>query len=98
VNYRLIIRPEAETDLTEAYDWYESQLAGLGGEFLLVVEASLATVQRKPKQYPVIYRRIRRALTRRFPFGVFYLTRRNTIIVLAILHAKRDPQLWQQRP
>lgn len=98
MNYRLIIRPEAETDLTEAYDWYESQLAALGAEFLLVVEASLAAIQRNPKQYQVIYRRIRRALTRRFPFGVFYLTRRNTIIVLAILHAKRDPQLWQQRP
>lgn len=30
MNYRMIIRPEAEADLTEAYDWYESQLAGLG--------------------------------------------------------------------
>jgi plasmid stabilization system protein ParE len=98
VNYRLIIRPEAETDLTEAYDWYESQLAGLGAEFLLVVEASLAAIQRNPKQYQVLHRGIRRALTRRFPFGIFYLIRRNMVIVLAVLHAKRDPQLWQQRP
>ena len=97
MKYRLIIRPEAEADLSQAYDWYESQLTGLGSEFLLVVEAALAAVQRNPKQYQVIYRRIRRALTRRFPFGIFYLIRRNTIIVLGVLHASRDPQVWQER-
>jgi toxin ParE1/3/4 len=97
VKYRLIIRPEAEADLTGAYSWYESQLAGLGAEFLLVVEASLAAIQRNPKQYQVVHRRIRRALTRRFPFGIFYLIRRNTVTVLAVLHASRDPQVWQGR-
>jgi plasmid stabilization system protein ParE len=97
VKYRLIIRPEAEADLTHAYEWYESQLTGLGAEFLLVVEASLAAVQRNPKQHPVIYQRLRRALTRRFPFGVFYLIRGNTVVVLAVLHARRDPQVWQER-
>lgn len=97
MKYRLIIRPEAEADLTGAYNWYESQLAGLGAEFLLVVAASLAAIQRNPKQYQVIHRRIRRALTRRFPFGVFFLIRRSTIIVLAVLHASRDPQVWQER-
>lgn len=97
MKYRLIIRPEGEADLTEAYDWYDSQLAGLGAEFLLVVEASLAAIQRNPKQYQVIYRRIRRALTRRFPFGIFYLIRHNTVVVLAVLHASRDPHVWQER-
>lgn len=97
MKYGLIIRPEAEADLTEAHAWYESQLTGFGAEFLLVVEASLAAIQRNPKQYQVIYRRIRRALTRRFPFGVFFLIRRKTVIVLAILHARRDPHDWQER-
>jgi plasmid stabilization system protein ParE len=97
VKYRLIIRPEAEADLTEAYAWYESQLTGLGAEFLLVVEAPLAAIQRNPRQYQVIHRRVRRALTRRFPFGIFYLIRRNTVIVLAVLHASRDPHIWQER-
>jgi len=97
VKYGLIIRPEAEADPVQAYTWYESQLAGLGAEFFLVVEASLAAAQRNPKQYQVIYRRIRRALTRRFPFGIFFLIRRRTVIVLAVLHASRDPRVWQER-
>jgi hypothetical protein len=32
---RLIIRPEAEAEMAEAFDWYEERLSGLGASFLL---------------------------------------------------------------
>jgi toxin ParE1/3/4 len=35
---RVIIRPEAELDIDDAYQWYESQRKGLGQNFLLCVE------------------------------------------------------------
>ena len=38
---RLIVRPEAEAEMTEAYDWYEDRVPGLGSEFLLCVDAVL---------------------------------------------------------
>ena len=31
----LVIAPEAESDIAEAYDWYEGRRAGLGEEFLI---------------------------------------------------------------
>ena len=34
----LLIRPEAETEIEEAYHWYEGQRDGLGSDFLLCVE------------------------------------------------------------
>ena len=34
MRYQLIIRPEAEAELTEAFDWYERRVAGLGGDLL----------------------------------------------------------------
>jgi hypothetical protein len=34
---RLIIRPEAEAEMAEAFDWYEERLSGLGASFLLCV-------------------------------------------------------------
>jgi plasmid stabilization system protein ParE len=49
----LIIRPEAETDLAEAFAWYEERVPGLGSDFLLSVDAALASVQRNPEMYPV---------------------------------------------
>jgi hypothetical protein len=32
--YRLVIRREADSELTEAAQWYEEHRRGLGGEFL----------------------------------------------------------------
>lgn len=93
----LIIRPEAELDMREAYVWYEKQVPALGANFLLHVDAALRTVQRYPLQYPVIYRNARRCLVRRFPYGIYYVVEDKRIVVVAVFHAKRDPRSWQER-
>jgi toxin ParE1/3/4 len=36
----LIIRPDAERDLTEAFGWYEAQVPGSGSNFLLSIDAA----------------------------------------------------------
>lgn len=36
---KLVIRPQAEAEMAEAYDWYEARVPGLGSEFLLAVDA-----------------------------------------------------------
>jgi hypothetical protein len=41
-----MVRAEAEADLAEAYQWYEQQVRGLGGEFLLCVDAVMASIER----------------------------------------------------
>ena len=33
MRWNLIVRPEAEQDITDAYDWYDEQRKGLGDEF-----------------------------------------------------------------
>ena len=37
---RLVLQPEAEADLDEAYLWYEAQCRGLGRELIECVEAA----------------------------------------------------------
>ena len=56
MSYRLLIKPEAELDLEDAYNWYEQKNRGLGSEFIRVVDASLANIQRNPLAYPLIYK------------------------------------------
>lgn len=97
VAVRLIIQPEAERDLAEAFIWYETQRPGLGNELLLSIEASLAAIQRRPESFPIIHREIRRALIRRFPYGIFYIVDEDSLVILAIFHAKRDPRKWKKR-
>ncbi len=68
----LIIVPEAQQDVDEAYWWYEDCRSGLGEEFLGCVDACIQTICRMSDLYPVIHEQYRRALVRRFPFSVFY--------------------------
>lgn len=97
MKYRIIIRPEAETDLSGAFHWYEEQNAGLGLEFFRCVEAAFDTIIRNPELYRKVYKDIRRALTSRFPYGVFYLIDENKVIIIAVFHAKRNPELLKER-
>ena len=46
MNRRLIVRPEAEAEMTEAFDWYEDRVPGLGSEFLLCVDAVFSAILR----------------------------------------------------
>ena len=93
----LIVRPEAEEELAESFDWYEQRVSGLGLDLVAKVEAGLQTIREHPLRYPEIYRDIRRHLIKRFPFGIYYLVEEGRIVVIAIFHASRDPRRWQER-
>jgi len=71
--HSLIVRPDAEVDITDAALWYETQSQGLGSDFLRSVDACLADVARAPQRFSVVHRTLRRALLRRFPCGVLFV-------------------------
>jgi toxin ParE1/3/4 len=48
MTYKVKISPEAELDLDEAYQWYESQVNQLGSEFIRVVDENLTAIQQNP--------------------------------------------------
>lgn len=91
------IRREAERDLEDAAVWYEEQQSGLGHQFLDEVSHMLQRIAEQPELYPVLHRHTRRALIKRFPFGVYYLLQTGCIVVVAVLHGSRDPRRWKQR-
>ncbi len=95
--YNIAFKPEVYDDIKSAYDWYESQRMGLGEDFLLILEESYVKIIKTPKIYQDIYKTVRRKLVRRFPYGVFFVLREDTVIVLAVLHTKREPHEWQER-
>ena len=94
---RLSVRPEAEAELAEAFDWYEDRVSGLGSAFLLCVDAAFSAILRAPQQYPKIHMIVRRALTRRFPYEIFFVEDADRVVVLSVFHAKRNPKRWQER-
>jgi plasmid stabilization system protein ParE len=92
------LRPEAEQDLSDAAEWYEQQLPGLGHQFLDEVLVAFAATVEAPLMYPVVHRDTRRILLQRFPFGIYYrVVENSTVIVLAVMHGTRDPHRWKSR-
>ena len=94
---RLLLEPEAEADLEEAFAWYDSQRPGLGSEFFAEVARILQAIEQTPQQYSIIRGQTRRALVRRFPYAVFFVVDRDLIAVTAVMHGRRDPRRWQER-
>jgi toxin ParE1/3/4 len=97
MKYNLIIRPEAKTDLVDAFQWYQKQRPGLGHDFKLCIDEVISKVQKNPLIYKIIGDGIRRSVTMRFPFGVFYIVEKEKSVILAVLHARRDPMKWKKR-
>ncbi len=93
----VIFRPEARDDLSRAYRWYEDRSPGLGEELLRVVEAAIEQIRRAPSMFPVVHRDVRRVLTRRFPYAVFYRDEPGRIVILAVFHGSRDPRVVRKR-
>lgn len=95
--YRVVIRIEAEVDITDAAVWYEQQQPGLGHEFLSEIESAIASAAENPFRYPCLRRRpeVRRVLTRRFPYRIFFLCRQGAIVIFRVLHGARDEREWK---
>jgi toxin ParE1/3/4 len=95
--HTILIRPEAEADIAAAYQYYALVAEGLELEFERVLEASLAQIQRHPELFALVYQNVRRALLRRFPYGLLYIVEPQHIVVLGCFHVRRDPRSWPGR-
>lgn len=95
--YRLVAEPAADADVVAAFGWYENETPGLGGEFLDELRAAYGRIADGSLKYRDLRSGIRRALLRRFPYAVYFAVEESTIVILAVLHAHRDPAAWQGR-
>jgi len=93
----VIVKPLAEQDATAAYDYYESLITGLGSRFLGELDRGLELISERPEMYQEVLPGVRRALTRVFPYGVFYAFEENTAFITAIVADTQDPTRWQSR-
>jgi plasmid stabilization system protein ParE len=96
MKYQLSVRDLAEQDMTEAYDFYEAEESGLGDRFHDEVASFLRKIQNNPRQYPISEKLgYYKAALSVFPFCIYYQIIPGKIIIIAVHHARSDPQRWQ---
>ena len=90
----------AEDNLAEAALYLNSQREGLGQELVARAFDVIERARRSPEIYPKVGRRVRRGLTGRFSYAVFYAwdSQLSTVVVLAVVHTSRDPKSWPEEP
>lgn len=95
--FRVIFTQPARLELIEAQDWYEAEAAGLGRRFGEAVDVLAERMSDGHRQFPVVFKNVRRALLRQFPYALFFVVEGDALLVIACFHASRDVARWQLR-
>lgn len=95
---RVIVRIEAEVDITDAAIWYHNKESSLGHDFVAEVEAAITAAAENLFRYPCLRRKpeVRRVLTNRFSYRIFFVRRPDSIVVFRLLHGARHDREWKK--
>jgi plasmid stabilization system protein ParE len=93
----VVFGPAARAELIEARDWYDARDEELAARFTAEVAAIVERIATTLQHFPVVYRDVRRARCRRFPYALFFRIVDGAAHVVACFHSSRDPQQWQRR-
>lgn len=94
---RMDYLPEVQPEIREAFRYYERQRKGLGRRFRDDIKAVLARIRRMPMIVAPIEKDVRGVVAEHFPYVVYYRVLTDVILVIAVLHGSRDPDVWRLR-
>jgi hypothetical protein len=87
----------AESELVKTVSYYNGQTEGPGFEFAAEVKRTIGRMVQFPDAWQRLSPRTRRCRTRRFPYGVVYQVKGDTLLLVAIMHLRRHPGTWKSR-
>ena len=87
----------AEAEFFEAIKYYNQQSEGLGFDFALEVGRTLERIVQYPQAWTSLSKRTRRCRTNRFPYGIVYQIKGETILIVAVMHLNKHPDSWKAR-
>ena len=94
---RVVFHPDALAEFRASAEYYEQQQPGLGDRFANAVEVAVAHIAAAPESWRIIEDDIRRCLTKVFPYAVLYSIEPGNILIVAVMHCRREPGYWRNR-
>ncbi len=86
----LIVIKQVKEDLNAGRVFYDSNGKGIGSYFYDTLVSDIESLWLYSGIHPVIFG-LHRMLSKRFPFAVYYTTREESTIVVAVLDLRRNP-------
>ena len=97
MNRSFAFHPAARAELREAVKFYEREVAGLGGEFIEEVRATIERILDYPHSGLLLDPGVRRRLLARFPYSIIYMPDEDPVLIVAVMHQRRRPNYWLSR-
>jgi plasmid stabilization system protein ParE len=88
---------EAERELAEAREWYETRSEVAAQAFALEIDHAIRQIVEAPLRYPIGRRGERRLVLERFPYTILYRFREDYVFITAVAHQSRRPAYWRHR-
>lgn len=95
------LKPAAVQDAIEAAEYFTQQSPNRGMAFKLALRHACKEIAKSPRRFARLETNdteleIRRVILWRFNYLVIYEVDREVPVVLAVLHASRQPDAWQR--
>ena len=92
-----VYHPDAGLEFEEAVRFYRARGRTLGERFANEVRATIRKILETPERWRVLEGDVRRCLVRIFPYSVLYTVEPDYVLIIAIMHGKREPGYWRHR-
>ena len=89
--------PDARHEASASVAYYAAIDPQLGADFLAQLENSIARILSAPEAWTKQVAGTRRCLLHRFPYGVVYRIRLESIEIVSVMHLHRKPDYWIDR-
>jgi toxin ParE1/3/4 len=95
---KLVVLPAAEADLSDAVDHYiEEATAQVAADLQREVKRVAALLAELPGLGHKVSPTARAFGLKRFPYNLVYRVTKDTVLIVAVAHQRRDPGFWQER-
>ena len=88
---KIQISEKAYADLDDGYDFYETKEDGLGDYFLTHLKSDIEGLKISAGIHRVFYKNYHRALSKVFPYAIYYSMPDKKVLVWAIVDCRRNP-------
>lgn len=99
MSYSFVNKPAVNFDIEDIVDFYKSIKPELAIAFLDRVEEAKKYIADYPLAFQIKYKNVRTLLLKQFPYHVHYIVddAKKQIVVLAIIHAYKNPKDYANR-
>ncbi len=87
----------ALSEISEAAEYYEGKVPGLGGDFVEEVDAAIYRILQFPNAWGKLSDNYRHCSLQRFPYAIIYThSSADEILIVSIFHQSREPSSWRR--